>query len=229
MKNKLVCILFSAVVFPVTASATSLTAGLIERAGFALGDVEGRSYDGPGHNPFPALLPYTDGKFYQLPSFSSGASGVSLDWLLGPEVAGSASSNELAVFSGGGSQTFIHGSNAAGDSGSLALAANETFGFRLDGPEGSLFSQDSLNPLGAAQFVVLRMNQAGSASVLGHIMNWEADDIFLMIEDLPLPRSDQDWNDMVVRMHEVPEPSTILLLSAGLFGAGMRRRSRALS
>ena len=46
------------------------------------------------------------------------------------------------------------------------------------------------------------------------------------IEDLPLGQSDDDYNDMILRdpPSSVPEPSTLYLLAAGIFGLGILRR-----
>ena len=62
---KLLTIL-SILLLPVSAFAVSLQDFLVERVGFSIGDVDARSFDGPGNDVITPFITagVTDGKFY---------------------------------------------------------------------------------------------------------------------------------------------------------------------
>jgi hypothetical protein len=95
------------------------------------------------------------------------------------------------------------------------------FGFYLEGPGGTFYSQPSLNA-GADQLVTF----------VGANTLFPSYDRILAFEDLPLAGSDMDYNDMVVGLTVVvPEPSTYiaggLALLPLLFGLRARWNKKA--
>jgi hypothetical protein len=89
------------------------------------------------------------------------------------------------------------------------------FGFYLQSPLGTWYSQDLLNEDQSPHLLVFQENPSS------YILAWE---------DLPFSIADRDYQDFVVRVSDaapaqVPEPGTLLLVGSGLVGlAGMGRR-----
>ena len=117
--------------------------------------------------------------------------------------------NKLEIFSGTAgpiaNQTLIlDGSDLKIGLDSLAISPGNLFGFYLEGPGGTFYSQDGLNPSGAAQMLAY----------------FSQGEFLLAWEDLPKSGgAEPDFNDLVVRIKgaaPVPESSTMLLLGAGL-------------
>lgn len=146
---------------------------------------------------------------------------LAVDLLLGPASAGgnaaiSIETGRLSVGSSNISNCTAFGGNAINCGtvvNSLITPASFGFYFRT-GSGANQYTVDALNPNGEAR--VLAFQQ-------GMTTNYA-----FAYEDLPLGSADRDYNDMVVKIESivaVPEPTTVLLLLAGLavVAVGVRR------
>lgn len=116
-------------------------------------------------------------------------------------------------------QTIFTGSQGAGAYKSFLPTdfTSDVFGFYLDTPDGTWFSQAALNSDGADHLVAYQLGGQ-------YFFGWE---------DLASKSWDQDYNDFVVLVGgvngvSVPEPATLGLLGLGMLGmSAFRRRNRA--
>lgn len=105
-----------------------------------------------------------------------------------------------------------------------------TFGYFLQGPGGTFYSDNTLNYNGADKMVSF----AGTGDLVQLSGNnpgtWTPNEYILAWEDLGAG-ADNDFNDMVVMVESVepiPEPTTMGLMGLGLLGLGlMARRKKA--
>jgi hypothetical protein len=193
-----------------------------------------QSWDGPTENigywmsntgSFPAGTPAGPGV---MPYYGNAANGtsasniyftnqgsVSAGMLL--EIAGNAGSNTFGWYNTS-NPTVLHQifSGPNSPSSVVVFIPSSSFGFYLQGPGGTFLSQDYLSP-----------NTDMNNQHFAVFSNTGSQTYYLGIEDLPYANSDLDFNDMVIEISAVPEPSTLLLLGSGLAGlAAFRKRSR---
>jgi PEP-CTERM motif len=216
-----------------------------------------RSYDGPDFNFIRAVSSFTTGQAFSLSEFTGLAGSVSrLEVHLVAEAACfdgrlAGKANKFGVVDDNGAFINILDSATAkaGDSNFIVQNATDNFLFALQSPEALFVANDSENADKSAHIIGMRVDKDGILNLPstdtrgGAPLQFQlfAGDIVLFIEDMmasgnratsSIPNlADFDYNDMVVVVRNsstaVPEPSTMALLSCGLFGLKFRRKKIA--
>ena len=130
------------------------------------------------------------------------------------EIAGYANFNSFGWYEidSGAKHAIFNGVDGAGAS--ATFSPGEDYGFYLINKPGDIFYSQA-GAFGTAD------------SNFQHFAFFkEADHVFVGIEDL-FGGGDKDYNDMVLKVSAVPEPSSVLLLGAGMLAlAGFCRRRK---
>jgi hypothetical protein len=162
------------------------------------------------------------------------------------ELAGYAGSNTFGVYdlaNPSNKVTLFNGAATGGDQVVFSMKANGSvyvnfantgttfqstnFGYFLQGPGGTFYSDEALN-VDSADHMVSYAGKNDEVTLPGNYPGlWTPDEYVLGWEDTA--NGDKDFDDMVVMVESVrpvPEPTTLGLLGAGLLGLGLLARRK---
>ena len=165
------------------------------------------------------------------------------------ELAGNAGTNTFGIYDSSDYSKFVQlfsGSASAGTQTMLSVKADgsvfvnfadtgmdfasNSFGYYLGTGRGKFYSDSTLNG-GNDQMVALQGNGVDKIQLGGNAAGtWSKNEYILAWEDVSIPNSDWDYNDLVLiveSVEPVTEPGAVALLGLGLVGLGLARRRKA--
>lgn len=166
------------------------------------------------------------------------------------EIAGNAGSTNFGVFDKANAANRVQlwgGSAVQGDQVVMSILADgsvrvnfvdtgvdfadNAFGYYIEIGSTIFYSDEALNALGADQMAAFRGNDSDTIQIPGYAAGtFGSNEYLLAWEDILVPFSDSDYNDLVVGVESVrtvAEPGTLAVLGLGLLGLGMIRRRAA--
>ena len=145
------------------------------------------------------------------------------------EVAGLSGSNSFGWFDaslpfGGANEHLLFPGSDNPGAGPVVFTPTATYGFYLRRGDGAVFltTDNQLGGLDAAGHFALFAHRSTAITSLTGV-----DAFWLAVEDMTAGEaSDFDFNDFVAHVEEVPEPSFVALLGAGMAGLFLARKRR---
>src|SRR5574337_256527 len=247
---------------PVGGSATQGSPTCIAKTSTDGGGKDLNSLVGPGGSMVQGTgIDVYNGQYVPSSYWEIGATGGSVNTIM-LEIAGNKNINSFGIYDPTDKTNTLQlfsGPDSAGDTATLkyigggvfkaapfggsitskTFGAGALFGYYLDTPYGSFYSDASMNGAGGATYpsgmphmVAYQGGNGTKIGVNGVFGDFLNNEVLLAWEDQPFSGSDLDYNDFMVlveSVHSVPEPKILGMfglgaLLIGLF-AGLRRRS----
>ena len=160
----------------------------------------------------PAYLQAVDTGYYKFTFEGSGNSAATNTFSLGSPAT------TFTSYPTGGTGT---GSTPAGTSFTEFLTAGTTIAFNFTSTTGCNITAPNTST--ACAYLVALANSPTSLGATG-----PQSTAWIGLSDSAYPTADSDFQDMVVRVDQIPEPASFAVLGAGLLALGLIRRRKAV-